>query len=150
MAGPFDHHLAIVLPGDLRQFAECFQFRQLRFIVGIGDRAGAQSVAQAEADVVALHDFANVLEMGIEKTFLMMCQTPLGHDRAAAANNSARTIDRERDIGQPHARVDGEIIHTLLRLFDERVAINLPSQFLRLAAHFFQRLINGHRADGHR
>ena len=46
MTRAFDHHLDVVLPGDLGQLAEGFQFAELRFIIGIGDRAGAQAVAQ--------------------------------------------------------------------------------------------------------
>ncbi len=46
MAGPFDHHLDIMLPGDLGQLAKGFQLAELRFVVGIGDAAGAQTVAQ--------------------------------------------------------------------------------------------------------
>ena len=55
----------------------------------------------------------------------------------------------ERNEAQQHARVDGEIIHALLCLFDQRVAINFPGEFLGLAADFFERLINRHGADGH-
>ena len=55
----------------------------------------------------------------------------------------------ERDEAQQYAGVDGEIIHALLRLFDEGVAVNFPGQFLGLAADFFERLINRHGADGH-
>ncbi len=46
--------------------------------------------------------------------------------------------------------MDGEVIDPLLRLFDERVAINFPGQFLGAAADFFQRLIDRHGADRHR
>src|SRR5207249_7570 len=45
--------------------------------------------------------------------------------------------------------VDGEVINPLLRLFDQGVAINFPSQFFGAAADFFERLINRHRADWH-
>ena len=55
----------------------------------------------------------------------------------------------ERNEAQQHAGVNGEIIHALLGLFDERVAVNFPGEFLGLAADFFERLINRHGADGH-
>ena len=48
MAGTFDHHLHIMFPGDLGQLAQRFEFGKLRFVVGIGDRAGPQAVTQAE------------------------------------------------------------------------------------------------------
>ena len=53
-------------------------------------------------------------------------------------------------MAQQHARVYREIIHALLGLFNQRVAENLPVQFLGLAADFLKRLVNRHRADGHR
>ena len=55
----------------------------------------------------------------------------------------------ERHEAQQHAGVDGEIIHALLGLFDERVAENFPREFLGFAADFFERLINRHGADRH-
>ncbi len=35
MARAFDHHLHIVLPGDMGQLAEGLEFCHLRFVVGI-------------------------------------------------------------------------------------------------------------------
>ncbi len=45
--------------------------------------------------------------------------------------------------------MDGEVVHALLRLFDECVAVNFPGKVLGLAADLFERLINRHGADGH-
>jgi len=61
-----------VLPGDLGQLAEGFQLAELRGVVGVGDRARTQAIAQREADVVGLHDFADFFEMGVEKVLFMM------------------------------------------------------------------------------
>ena len=69
MAGPFDHHLASIFPRDLRQFAEGFEFAQLRFVVGVGDAAGTQAVAQREGNVVGAHDLADFPEVRVEKVF---------------------------------------------------------------------------------
>ena len=54
-----------------------------------------------------------------------------------------------RHVAQQHAGVDGEVIDALLGLLDQRVAIEVPRQFLRAAADFFQRLVNRHGADRH-
>jgi hypothetical protein len=51
VAGAFDHHLAALVPRDLRELAEGFEFGELRGVVGVGDAAGAQAVAEREADV---------------------------------------------------------------------------------------------------
>jgi hypothetical protein len=60
VARAFDHHLHVVLPRDLRQFAERGELRHLRFVVRIGARAGPQAVAERERDVVRLHDLADL------------------------------------------------------------------------------------------
>ena len=84
MAGAFDHHLHIVLLGDPVQFAQRVQFGELRRVIGVGGRAGAQAVAQRERHVILLQQFADVLEMGVEEILLVMRQAPFGQDRAAA------------------------------------------------------------------
>ena len=84
MAGAFDHHLAALYPGNLRQFAERLQFRKLRTVVGVGDGARTQTVAQGERYIVGPHDVADLVEALVEKAFLVMGQAPLGHDGAAA------------------------------------------------------------------
>ena len=94
VAGAFDHHLAIVLPRLLRQFAERGQFRQLRLVVRVRARAGTQAVAEREGDVVGLHDLANLVEVRVEKILLVMREAPLGEDRAAAADDAAHARAR--------------------------------------------------------
>jgi hypothetical protein len=42
---PFDHDLAVALPGELGQLAERLQFGELRLVVGVGDRPGPEPVA---------------------------------------------------------------------------------------------------------
>ena len=37
MPRPLDHHLHIIFPGYFRQLAQRFQFRELRFVAGVGD-----------------------------------------------------------------------------------------------------------------
>ena len=64
-------------------------------------------------------------------------------------DDAGHAVRGERDEAQQHAGVDGEVIHALLGLFDERVAEEFPGEVLGLAAHFFERLIDRHGADGH-
>ena len=46
--------------------------------------------------------------------------------------------------------MDREIIDTLLRLFDQRIAVKLPAQLLDMPVHLLERLVDGHRADRNR
>ena len=84
MARPLDHHLAVLGPGDLRQLAQRLQFGELRLVVGIGDGARTQPVAQAERHVISPCDIADFIEMFVEEALAVVMQAPLGHDRPAA------------------------------------------------------------------
>ena len=71
VAGAFDHHLHIVFPGFFGQFAQDFQFGELRFVAGVGEAAGAQAIAERKADVVLLEDLADVVEIFVEEILLL-------------------------------------------------------------------------------
>ena len=79
-----------------------------------------------------------------------MRQAPLRQDGPAARDDAGHPLGGERDVGQAHAGVDGEVIDALLALLDQRVAVDLPGQLFGLAADLLQRLIDRHRADRHR
>src|SRR2546430_17615946 len=72
------------------------------------------------------------------------------HDRATAREGGDNAFSRERDIGQSYAGVDGEVIHALLGLLDERVAEDFPAELLGDPADLLQRLVDRHGADRHR
>jgi len=124
-----------------------FEFAELGFVVGVGDRAGTEAVADGEADVVGGHDVADVVPVGVEEVLLVMGEAPLGHDAAAAADDAGHARGRDGDEAEEDAGVDGEVIDALLGLLDEGVAEDLPGEVLGLAVHFFERLVDGHGAD---
>ena len=149
MARAFNHALHIVLPGKLGQLAQGFQLAKLGLVVGVGHRARTQAIAQREGHIVGLHDLADVFKVRVQEVFLVMCQTPLGHNRAAATDNTGHPLGGQGHITQQHARVDGEVIHPLFGLLNQGIAEDLPGQVLGHAVHLFQRLVNGHGANGH-
>ena len=150
MARPFDHYLNIVLPGNLGELTQGFELAELGFVVGIGNGAGTQAVTETESHVIGFHNFADVFEVLVQEAFLMMGQTPLGHDGTATGHNASGTLGRHWHVMQAHASVDGEVVDALLCLFNQRVTENLPGQVFGSAADFFQCLIDGHGADGNR
>ena len=77
----------------------------------------------------------------------MMRKAPLGHDGAAAADDTGHALGRQRDETQQHASVNGEVIDALLGLLDERVTENLPCQGLGASIHLLERLVNRHGAN---
>ena len=76
--GTFDHHLHIVLPGDLGQLAQCLELGELRAIAGIGERARPQTVAQGERDVVLLENLADIFEVVVQEILFVILHHPLG------------------------------------------------------------------------
>ena len=147
MAGPFDHHLAAVIPRDLGQLAERLELGELRAIVGVGNRSGTKSVAERERHVVAPHDLADLVEALIEEALFVMGEAPFGHDRAASGDDAGHARRGEMDVAEPHPRVDGEIIDALLGLLDQRVLVDVPVELDGIAVDLLQRLIDRHRAD---
>src|SRR5512146_539531 len=77
-----------------------------------------------------------------------MSQTPLRHDRAPARNNSGQPLCRHWNVGEPYTSMNGEVVDTLLSLFDQGVTKNFPREIFRLAINLLQRLINRNGADG--
>src|SRR5438874_857115 len=82
-------------PGALGEFALRFEFGELRYVIGVGDRTGAQAVADGKGNVVVGHDFADIVPVGVKETLLVMRQTPFGHDAAAAADDAGGTVCRQ-------------------------------------------------------
>ena len=147
VAGAFDHDLAALLPRHLREFAERFEFGELRAVIGVGDRAGAQAVAERERHVVFAHDVADLVEALVEEALLVARQAPLRHDRAAARHDAGDAVGGQRHVGEPDAGVDGEIIDALFGLLDQRVLEHFPVELDRIAVDLLQRLIDRHGAD---
>ena len=149
VAGAFVHDLDAFGPSAFGELALDFEFAELGFVVGIGDGAGAEAVANGEGDVVGGHDVADVIPMGVEEAFFVVGEAPFGHDGAAAADDAGHAGGRHGDEAEEDAGVDGEVIDALLGLFDEGIAEEFPGEVFGFAVHFFQGLIDGHGADGH-
>src|SRR5437764_1016756 len=150
VSGPPRQALDIGLAGDRGQLAERSELGELGLVVRSRRAARPQAVAERERDVVRGHDLADLGEVRVEERFAMVGQAPLGHDRAAPRDDAGDALGGERDVTEEHARVDREVVDALLRLLDERVAVDLPGELLGLAADLLERLVDRHRADGHR
>ena len=55
----------------------------------------------------------------------------------------------ERDVGEAHAGVDGEIVDALLALLDQRVLVDLPVELVGITIDLLQRLVDRHGSDRH-
>ena len=111
---------------------------------------GRKSIADGKAHVIGGHDLANLVPVSVKEAFLVMCQAPFGHDAAAPGNDPGHASGGEGNKAQQDSRMDREIVDTLFSLFDQRIAIDFPREFFSFSGDFFQRLVDGNRADGNR
>ncbi len=147
VARTLDHDLDIVLPRDLGELPQGPQLAELGLVVGVGDRSWAQAVAQREGHVVALHELADALELGVEEVLLVVRQAPLGHDRSAAGDDARDPLGGHGDVAQQHAGVDREVVHALLGLLLEGLHEHVDVQVFGLALDLLERLVDRHGAD---
>ena len=94
MTRAFVHHLHAKLPGASGQITLHLEFGKLCLVVGIGDGSGAEAISDTEAHVIGSTDFADVIPMCVEEALGVMCKAPLGHDRAAAADDAGKALCR--------------------------------------------------------
>ena len=147
VAGTFDHRLHVVFPGFFGELAEDFQFGELRFVAGVGEAAGAESVAEREADVVLLENFADGVEILVEEILLFVGAHPLREKRAAAADDSGDAIADQREKFAEHAGVDGHVVDALLGLLFDHFEHDVDVQIFG-AADAGDGFVNRHGADG--
>ncbi len=88
--------------------------------------------------------------MGVEEVFLVVDHRPSCHDGSSAAHDSRQAFVDHVGVGAECAGMDGEVVHTLLGLLYERVAVYLPREALHAAVHLFESLVYRHSAYGHR
>ena len=143
-----DKGLHVVIPGAGDQLAHSVEFCKLRLVVGILDATGTEPVAQRDGRVVRSQDVADVIEVFVEEGFAVVEEAPFAHDAAAPADDAAQTLVRQVDIMPPDACVDGEVVHALLALLDEGVAVEFPGKVFHPSVYFFQCLVDGHGAHG--
>ena len=68
-------------------------------LFGVGDRAGAEAVAQAERNVIGLHDLADFFEVGVGEIFLVVSQAPFRMDRSAAGDDAGHPLGGHGHVG---------------------------------------------------
>ena len=77
MSGTLDECLHILCPSPLDEFAHSVEFGKLCRVVGVVCGTGAQSVAKRDGNVIFCTDVADVVEVLVEETLLLMHHAPL-------------------------------------------------------------------------
>ena len=139
-----DESLHVLVPCASDKFAHRVEFGKLCLVVGISDTTRTQAIAQGQCHVILSHDVADVVEVLVEETFLVMVETPLAHDATSTAHDATETLVGEMHVVTTDASMDGEVIDSLLTLFDECVTIYLPTEVFHLSVHLFQGLVDRH------
>src|SRR4029077_6484472 len=92
VAGAFDHRLHVIFPGFFGELTEDFQFGELRFVTGVGEAAGAESVTERKTDVMLLENFADGVEILVEEVLLLVGAHPLREESTASADDSGNAV----------------------------------------------------------
>ncbi len=150
MTRTLDKCLYVFVPGTCYEFTHRVEFGKLSRIIGVGNTAGAQSVAKRECNIVFSHDVADVVEMLIQETLPILQQAPFTHDAASTTHDAAKTAVGKMHVVPAYSGMDGEIVHALFALLDKRVAIHLPREVFHLAVYLLQCLIDRHCAHRNR
>ena len=148
MARPFDHGLHAMLPGLECEFAQRFQLGELSRIVGIGQTAGAQAVSQAVGHIVRPQNLAQFVEIGVPGVLLVPDHHPLGDERTTPADNAGDPVGGQVQMLQQNARMDGHVVHPLLRLALNHIE-KVAGLHVADVADVFHSLVHGHGADWH-
>ena len=143
----FDEGLHVLVPGSGHKFSHRVEFGELGGVVGIRGASRTQSVTKGKGNIVLGDDVADVVEVFVEEGFAVVDKAPFAHDRATAADDAAEAGISEMDIVAADSGMDGEIVHSLLALFDEGVPVHLPGQILDLPVDFLQSLVDRDGAD---
>ena len=144
--GPLDHDLHAALARPRGEFAQGLQLLELRRVRGVGQAAGPEPVAQAQAHVVLARHVQDLVVAGEERVLLVMVEHPLDEE-APAAGDHAHDPRPEQGHARPgHAAVHGDEVHPVLYMRADRV----EKVVLRQAGHVraaHDRLVHGHGAD---
>src|SRR5579863_4268723 len=147
VARAFDHYLDIMVPGFFGEFTQHAKLGKLSGVAGVGQTSRAQTIAEGKANVVVFEDAANIFKTFVEEIFFFVKIHPLGHDRAAAADDSGDALAHQRDKFGKNAGVDGHVIDALFGLLFDDFEHELWSEiFGTLDAR--NRFVDRHCADG--
>ena len=88
----------------------------MRFVTGIGEAAGTQTVTEGKADIVLLEDFADGVEIIVKEILLFVRAHPLREQGAAAADDSGDAIADQRQKFAKNAGVNRHVVNALFGL----------------------------------
>jgi len=79
VARTFDHHLHVVFPSFLGEFAEHFEFGELCFVACIRNASRPQAIAERKTHVMLLENLADVFEPLVQEILLLVVLHPVRH-----------------------------------------------------------------------
>ena len=103
------------------QLAQGLQLLELRPVRGVGQAAGPEPVAQAQAHVMLPRHVQDLVVAGEERVLPVMVEHPLDEE-APAAGHHAHDARLEQGHALPgHAAVHGDEVHPVLDMRPDRV-----------------------------
>lgn len=124
------------------QFTLSGELRELSLIIRIVNRARPESITDRESDIILVADVQDVIPMCVGKILLVMREAPFRMDGATPGHNPRHPSCRQGDEPQQNTSMDGEVVHTLLRLLQKSFPEHLPRQILGNSIHFLKCLVD--------
>ncbi len=149
VSGPFDHHLHVELPRALGELAERVELGELRLVARVVQAARPERIAERDGDVVLAQDVEDIIVMLVQRILFAMVHHPHRVQRAAAADDPRDASVDEREMLQQNSGVQRHVIDALPSLMLDDFEEVVDRELLELLAHE-HRLVDRHRADGHR
>ena len=88
--------------------------------------------------------------MLIQEILPLMDEAPFTQNASTATYDATQALVCQMDVVQADTGMDGEVIHSLFALFDERVAIDVPTKVFYFAVYLLQCLIDRNGTHGYR
>src|SRR5690606_14409824 len=116
VAWPFNHHLDPFAPRSLGQLSQRRQLAKLRLIGRDREPVRSKTITNRKAHVIPTHHIADLIPQLVHRVFRIVYEHPLGQQRPTATDNADESVPDVFEMPPPHTRVDGEVVHALLRL----------------------------------
>mmetsp|Transcript_18421 Transcript_18421/g.40109 ORF Transcript_18421/g.40109 Transcript_18421/m.40109 type:complete len:256 (+) Transcript_18421:667-1434(+) len=147
MAGSLIHDLDIFFPGTTGESTLSLEFGKLGFIISVVNGSGTKTISDGESNVVLGANIKNLIPMIIRKVLLVVENAPLGMNGSSTADDTSHSFNSHWNIMEQHSSMNGEVIDTLLCLFDQSLTENLPGQIFRDTIDLFQGLVDWYCSD---
>mmetsp|Transcript_36510 Transcript_36510/g.88489 ORF Transcript_36510/g.88489 Transcript_36510/m.88489 type:complete len:474 (+) Transcript_36510:709-2130(+) len=144
------HDLYILGPSTGGEFSLKLKLSKLRFIIGIIDGSGTETITDGKGDIIFSTDIKNIIPMLVGEVLFVVEDIPLGVDGSSTRNNACHSANSHWYETKKNGSMDGEVINSLLGLLNKSLLEYLPIQILSNSINLLQSLVDRNGSNGNR